>query len=135
MSFGATLVRLREAADMTQEELASRSGFSRGYIAQLESGYRGERVKRATVHRLAEALGCDVAELLTAAQLRLHASDIAPASRLSFEDFVMSEPTLTPEQRRLMLVIYQGFVSPPPAEDPPTKNGVRSPRRDATSRA
>jgi transcriptional regulator with XRE-family HTH domain len=119
VTFGTTLTRLREEAGLTQEGLAERSGFSRGYIAQLESGYRGERVKRQTVHRLAEALGVEISQLLTAAQLRLHASDIEPADRLTFEDFVMSEPTLTPEQRRMMLVIYQGFVADPPANEAP----------------
>jgi transcriptional regulator with XRE-family HTH domain len=110
MTFADTLTRLRERAGLTQEQLAERSSFSRGYIAQLESGYRGERVKRATANRLAHALDVDVGELLTAAQLRLSAADIPPESRPDFVDFLLTEPTLTISQRRMMAVIYRAFV-------------------------
>jgi transcriptional regulator with XRE-family HTH domain len=105
--FGRLVAQLRKGANLSQQELADRAELSRGYIAQLESGYRGGRVKRATVHRLAQALGAPVSELLRAANLGLTADDIPAAARLDFVAFVASEPTLTPAQRRLILLVYQ----------------------------
>lgn len=39
-SFGARLRRLREAAGLTQEELASRAGLSSDAVSRLERGQR-----------------------------------------------------------------------------------------------
>ncbi len=39
-SFGARLRRLREAASLTQEELASRAGLSPNAVSALERGQR-----------------------------------------------------------------------------------------------
>ena len=54
--FGQHLRRLREAAGLTQEELAARAGMSANSIAALERGRR-QRPHPATVRALAEALG------------------------------------------------------------------------------
>src|SRR5438270_412756 len=56
--FGALLLRLRAAAGLTQEELATRAGLSAAAISALESGKR--RTPRfATVEMLAAALALD----------------------------------------------------------------------------
>ena len=55
-TFGARLRRLREAAGLTQEELAERAGLSRNAISSLERGER-KRPYPHTVRSLAEALG------------------------------------------------------------------------------
>lgn len=57
-------LRIRRAeADLTQGQLAVRSGLSRSTIVELESGKR-RRPHLRTVRRLAEALGCPLRELL-----------------------------------------------------------------------
>jgi transcriptional regulator with XRE-family HTH domain len=105
--FGRTLSRLREQKGLTQLELAVRAGMSRGYVAQLESGYRGDRVRRATVEALAAALEVSPASLLQAAQLRVRGQDITPSDRIDFVTFVETEPTLSAAQRRMIVAIYR----------------------------
>ena len=56
MTFGATLLRqLRDAAGLTQEELASRAGLTAKAVSALERGAR-KRPYPHTVRALAEAL-------------------------------------------------------------------------------
>jgi transcriptional regulator with XRE-family HTH domain len=59
MAFDSRLRELREAAKMTQEQLAKAAGMSLAGIAQLE---RGRRAKPAfdTIQKLAAALGVGV---------------------------------------------------------------------------
>jgi predicted ATPase/class 3 adenylate cyclase len=59
--FGELLRRARQAAGLTQEELAERAGLSRRGIADLESGAR-QRPRKDTVALLATALGLSEAE-------------------------------------------------------------------------
>ena len=40
ISFNNSLKQVRKDVDMTQEELAFRSGVSRSYISQIETNYR-----------------------------------------------------------------------------------------------
>jgi predicted ATPase/DNA-binding XRE family transcriptional regulator len=56
LPFGARLRRLREAAGLTQEELAVRAGLSRNAVGALERGIR-KRPYPHTVRSLARALG------------------------------------------------------------------------------
>ena len=55
-SFGERLRRLREAAGLTQEQLAERAGLSSNAIAALESGRR-QRPYSSTMQALSDALG------------------------------------------------------------------------------
>ena len=66
-SFGARLRQLREAAGLTQEELASRAGLSSDAVSTLERGQRN-RPYPHTVRALADALDLseDEREALTA---------------------------------------------------------------------
>ena len=55
--FAKTLVELREDADLTQQQLATRAGVNRAQITLME---RGDRLPRfPTVVRVAGALGVD----------------------------------------------------------------------------
>ncbi len=54
--FGELLRRARQAAGLTQEELAARAGLSRRGIADLERGVR-QTPRKDTVALLAAALG------------------------------------------------------------------------------
>jgi transcriptional regulator with XRE-family HTH domain len=56
-AFGSTLKALREAAAMTQQQLADKAGMHRFGIAKLEQGVR--QPSWDTVQALAAALGVD----------------------------------------------------------------------------
>jgi transcriptional regulator with XRE-family HTH domain len=59
---GRNAARLRAAADLTQEELAERSGLSQQYLSDLERGKRNPTV--VTLYELARALGVSHVELV-----------------------------------------------------------------------
>jgi transcriptional regulator with XRE-family HTH domain len=59
---GRNAARLRQAAGLTQEELAERSGFSQQYISKLEQGRRNPTI--VTLYELATGLGATPADLV-----------------------------------------------------------------------
>ena len=78
--FGDRLRRLREAAGLTQEELADRAGLSRDAVSALERGRR-RHPQAQTFRALATALGLseeEVRELRSAAPLRPGGRPVAP---------------------------------------------------------
>jgi predicted ATPase/transcriptional regulator with XRE-family HTH domain len=82
--FGARLRRLRDAAGLTQEDLAARAGLSAKGISDLERGAR-RRPHPHTVRALAEALGLSEAErasLLAAVPKRGETGDDVLAASL-----------------------------------------------------
>ncbi len=94
--FGARLRRLREAAGLTQEELASRAGLSAKAVSALERGER-KRPYPHTIGALADALELSGAEreaLIDAAPKRSGMAFIPPTGQ---EDLVYTLPVpLTP---------------------------------------
>jgi transcriptional regulator with XRE-family HTH domain len=60
--FGARLRQLRAAADLSQRELAKRCGTSAEASSNFEAGNNAPTL--GTLVRLAEALGCNVTELV-----------------------------------------------------------------------
>ncbi len=60
--FALNLAQLRQAGELTQEELALRSGVDRTFISGCERGVRNPSLK--TLERIALGLGVDAAELL-----------------------------------------------------------------------
>jgi transcriptional regulator with XRE-family HTH domain len=60
-SLGARLRDLRVQAGISQEELAARAGVHRTYLGGIERGERNPSV--ANLHKLAQALGVDLATL------------------------------------------------------------------------
>lgn len=60
--FSSRLKRLREARDMTQEQLATATGINRSCIARYETKEMGITAENAV--KLAEALNCTTDELL-----------------------------------------------------------------------
>ncbi|MBQ7799602.1 MAG: helix-turn-helix transcriptional regulator [Oscillospiraceae bacterium] len=56
------LKRVREAAKMTQTELADKIGVKPNAVSQYESGVRAPRA--ALLPKIAQVLGCTVDELL-----------------------------------------------------------------------
>ena len=95
-SFGERLRLLREAAGLTQEELAERASLSPQAVGSLERGER-QRPYPHTVRALADALGLGEAErasLTTALSRRGTATDTASPPRALADT---SAPTLAPE--------------------------------------
>lgn len=60
--FGRNVRRLRDAAGVSQEELAFRAGMKRTYLSDLERGTRNPSVR--ALGRLAEALNVTPSQLL-----------------------------------------------------------------------
>jgi transcriptional regulator with XRE-family HTH domain len=60
--FGIVLRRVREAANLSQEELASQAQLHRNYVGLLERGERTPTI--LIVERLAKALGTTMSKLL-----------------------------------------------------------------------
>ncbi|MBB3236693.1 helix-turn-helix domain-containing protein [Phyllobacterium endophyticum] len=60
--FARNLRTLRQAKDLSQEELAHRAGIDRTYISALERNVYNPSID--VVERLANALGVEAAELL-----------------------------------------------------------------------
>ena len=59
---GRNFARLRRAKGLTQEEVAARSGFTQGYLSDLEAGRRNPTI--VSLFELAQALGVEVVELV-----------------------------------------------------------------------
>lgn len=59
------VIRCRLAAGITQAELSARLGIDRAYVSGLEGGRRNPTIQR--LDEIAQALGVDVAELLSGA--------------------------------------------------------------------
>lgn len=74
LALGSEVRRLRKAAELTQEELAHRSGLHVNFLGGIERSERNVGVK--ALLRLARGLGVHPAELLAG-----YAVDAAPAPR------------------------------------------------------
>ena len=59
---GEELRRARQAAGLSQEQLAFRANLDRSYISQLENGHKSPTVD--VLFRLCEALGVKASEIL-----------------------------------------------------------------------
>ena len=60
---GYNLKKAREAAGLTQEELAEKSGVKRGTISNIETGKQTDMMV-GNLKRIAEALGCEISDLV-----------------------------------------------------------------------
>jgi transcriptional regulator with XRE-family HTH domain len=60
--FGQLIRRTREAADLSQEELADKAKLHRTHISLIERGRRSVRVE--TIAKLAHALGVQPGQLM-----------------------------------------------------------------------
>jgi transcriptional regulator with XRE-family HTH domain len=92
-SFGARLRQLREAAGLTQEELAGRAGLTRNAISALERGER-RRPYPHTVRVLADALDLSDDERATlAAAVTRQDEDSDPMGAARLQRSIPTPPT------------------------------------------
>jgi transcriptional regulator with XRE-family HTH domain len=110
---GTLLVNLRKRAGLSQTEVASRANISGGYLSQLETGARGDRIPSITIERLAQALGADKKALLLAANMRINADDLTLDERPQLEDFIQTEPTLSASEKSVLLSVLSHMRANP----------------------
>ena len=80
MSIGATVKRIREAAGMSQQQLASAAGLSLSLLAQMEQG-KNENPRLDTIRSLAQALEVGVAVLVENAAQKASPATVAKPKR------------------------------------------------------
>ena len=69
---GRVLVKAREARGLKQGEVAQRLGLPASYLSKVENGTR--RLDVIELVRIAEAMGCDPAEIIRELQHELRGS-------------------------------------------------------------
>jgi transcriptional regulator with XRE-family HTH domain len=67
LAFGRAIKQTRGECSMSQEELAHRAGIDRSYMSSIERGE--QNVGLMSMHRVAEALGISLSELVLNAKL------------------------------------------------------------------
>lgn len=75
-AFGRRVREVRLAREISQEELAHRSGLDRSYVGQVERGERNLTLE--SIYKLAEGLGVPIAELVSELN---EALDLEPSGR------------------------------------------------------
>jgi len=60
--FGEKIIRLRKQRDLTQEELANKSGVERSYMGAIERGERNPTLKK--IYQISKTLKVKIKELL-----------------------------------------------------------------------
>jgi predicted ATPase/DNA-binding XRE family transcriptional regulator len=90
-TFGTQLRRFREAAGLTQEELAERAQLHRNAISALERGER-KRPYPYTVRSLANALGLSEDERATLLVAVPRQGGGAPTARVALREFILPLP-------------------------------------------
>ncbi len=132
--FLAALREAREAAELTQAELAQKMGVAgQTTIQGWESG-RGAKLDPERVFELEKALGLRPGTLSRhLGYLPVTTDGVAP---MSFADFLIGvdEDRLTEKQRKVLLEVYNEFVGDQPAPTKPSvvgdvSSGVRRRRR------
>ena len=109
--FSAKLKELREKANLSQPQLAERTGLSKGYIGGMETGDRGKRPSRDVVLSIARALDVEPLELLVAAGRDQPADrDGYRPGRPTFEQFVKGEHLLRDDEKAMLIRLYQSYV-------------------------
>jgi transcriptional regulator with XRE-family HTH domain len=89
---GSALRLLREAAGLTQAELARRAGLGKSQLSKYENGK--EMPKLETLERLLEVLDAEPATLFYTAHLLKHRVEISPAALLVTATPLAGDPAL-----------------------------------------
>ena len=94
----------REVASMSVRRLADLAGVSNPYLSQIERGLR--RPSAEVLQALAKALQISAETLYVRAGLLTDEDAAAPSVR----EAIGRDPLLTPEQKQVLLVVYDSYV-------------------------
>lgn len=125
---GEFIAERRRAGELTLRQLAERAGVSNPYLSQIERGLR--RPSAEVLQQLARALQ------VSAETLYVRAGILDPDDHDSstVEQAVLADPRLGDRQRRLLLELYDSFVSHPPPDVPPTAPSSAAPTQAPSHR-
>lgn len=109
--FGTTLRRMRNARDLTQEEVALAAEVDASYISKLETGAATHTPSLATLQRLSRALDADPIELAQAANKLAGPFGITnDADAMRFFRFTTERATTSEDWRRLTELVDRSFA-------------------------
>jgi transcriptional regulator with XRE-family HTH domain len=94
----------REVASMSVRRLADLAGVSNPYLSQIERGLR--RPSAEVLQALAKALQISAETLYVRAGLLTDEDAAAPSVR----EAIGRDPRLTPEQKQVLLGVYDSYV-------------------------
>jgi transcriptional regulator with XRE-family HTH domain len=103
-SLGEFIGNQRRAAELTLRQLAEQSGVSNPYLSQIERGLR--KPSAEVLQQLAKALRVSAETLYVRAGIL----DPQDHSTTSIELALLSDPSITERQRRVLIDIYTSFV-------------------------
>jgi transcriptional regulator with XRE-family HTH domain len=116
---GEIIRRQRELNRLSMRQFASLAGISNPYLSQIERGLRepSERVVEAIARSLQTSAEALYEEAGLVADDDSRALEAVPSA-------IAADPALTPRQRRVLLDVYEAFVTSGPAP-PPRKHRPR----------
>ncbi|MFP5451428.1 MAG: helix-turn-helix domain-containing protein [Thermoleophilia bacterium] len=103
----------RKMAKLSQRELAALSDISNAYLSQVERGLHQPSMR--VINQVAKALGMPPEAFLTQAGMldadEAEATDqpVGDSPRVSAEEAIRTDPSLTPAQREALLAVYRSF--------------------------
>jgi transcriptional regulator with XRE-family HTH domain len=103
----------RKMAKLSQRELAALSDISNAYLSQVERGLHQPSMR--VINQVAKALGMPPEAFLTQAGMldadEAEATDqpAGDSPRVSAEEAIRTDPSLTPAQREALLAVYRSF--------------------------
>lgn len=106
---GGYLREQRESAQLSVRQLSAVTGISNPYLSQIERGLR--RPSAEILHALARGLRISAESLYVRAGLLDPPSREVSACSGDVRAALSSDPCLTDRQRRIMLDLYDSFVS------------------------
>lgn len=112
MSLAARIRELREAKEMSLEDLASRARISKTYLWELERDISGSKKPSADVLlRVATALSTTIADLLSLPSVRVQLSEVEiPPALKEFQERMerMGTPLTEDDLRDLAIMKFRG---------------------------
>jgi transcriptional regulator with XRE-family HTH domain len=104
----------RKMAKLSQRELAALSDISNAYLSQLERGLHQPSMR--VINQVAKALGMPPEAFLSQAGMidadepdAQATGEPAGGSRISAEEAIRNDPSLTAAQRDALLAVYRSF--------------------------
>lgn len=104
----------RKMAKLSQRELAALSDISNAYLSQLERGLHQPSMR--VINQVAKALGMPPEAFLSQAGMldvdeaeQETSSEAGTSTRVSAEEAIRTDPSLTPAQREALLAVYRSF--------------------------